>query len=213
MFFRRVFAVLFSLCITISAEEKQLNNQSVVYPVSILWPGRVSYPTTPARAGFILDISTDLDAKDYFPADQLVLKLLKHPSDKVPTASMKFESSYGFFDLSLVDVTGDGVEEFFLVTGEGHGTHARSETLNVLMRRGKVFQSILKIPVSSPCGGSCDWEYERQFADINGDGIIDLRLVRKITGNLDRGDHKYIPKDEVREYIYNKATDKMERTK
>lgn len=207
-----VFALLLSLCTTLFAQEKQSNKETAAYPVSILWPSRVSYPSTPARAGFILDVSTDVNPKDSFTDDHLVMTILTQEWNPKTIASKKFESTYGIFDLALVDVMGDGIEEFFLVTGENRGTNVREETLTVWSRTGKSFSKLLSVRVSSFCGISCHWEYERQFVDVNGDGIIDLRLILEVDPGK-QPDHSLIPKEAVREYIYDKQAQKLVRFK
>jgi hypothetical protein len=76
-----------------------------------------------------------------------------------------------------------------------------------------MFKTILKVPVSAPCGVDCRWEYERHFDDLNGDGVLSLRLVRKITGAVAENGHKLIPTDVEKDYTYSASQAKMLRLK
>jgi hypothetical protein len=207
---RFLLVACFGLLLSNQADEKRFAQSTrAVYPVSILWPSRVAYPKTPQRPGFVIDISQAPNENKPWPEDYLVMDILPSGRSMEALASMKFHSSYGYFDLSLVDVTGDGIEEFFLVSGEGRGTNARSETLTVWQRDGRAFKSILSVPVSGPCGVSCVWEYERHFEDINGDGIPDLRLIRKTAGSVQEEDRKLIPQDTEKDYVWSATQGRM----
>lgn len=193
------------------AQAKPLPFSDTVYPVSILWPSRVAFPTTPKGKGFVVDVSEDPQcSKSEFPEDHLILAVYADKRGLLPIAGMKFTSSYGFFDLSLVDVVGDGNEEFFLVTGSGHGTDVRSETLSVYRRVQNSFKCILRTPVSAYFGVD-RWWYQPIFADVNGDGVTDLRLelhhdpYRR--GSVDMP--SLIPKTKVKEFVYDKAKGRM----
>jgi len=210
MFCRGLFALFLSLGIISSPREKQPQQARALYPVSLISPGQVSYPTTPARAGFVLDVSDDPNGES--EGDDMILKVLRNSRSEQPLAQLKFASTYGFFDLTLVDVTGDGIEAFFLVTGENLGTNVRQERLTVWTRSGKSFRKLLRVPVSAYCGMFCHWEYERQFVDVNEDGIIDLRLVLKVEPGK-HADRSLIPKETVREYTYDKQAQKLVRFK
>ena len=199
--------LLFSVCIL--AQNRAVDKG--LRPISIVGPSRISYPATAARRGFIIDISEDSCEEGYFCEDNLILDIFATESSPDPLSELRFSSSYGYFDLSLVDLTGDNIEEFVLVAGEGRGTNARSQTLTVWQRRRKKFSSLLSVPVSGPCGVSCDWEYERQFTDVNGDGIIDLRLVRKITGTVAKQDHQLIPREAEKDFVFDARVGKMVR--
>jgi hypothetical protein len=180
-----------------------------VYPISILWPSRVAFPTTPRRKAFTADVSLDNNCPD-FPGDCMILSVYADRSVDHPLATMKFTSSYGFFDLSIVDVTGNGQGDFFLITGEGHGTDVRAETLNVYERNGDSFKKILSTPVSDYFGVD-RWWYEPIFADVNGDGVTDLAL------RLQHDDYRghsvdipsMIPKIKLKEFVYDKARGRM----
>lgn len=182
-----------------------------LYPVSIVGESLVVYQATVVRPGFAVRIVQDPDPKktDSWPEDSFVLEILASRTASRPLARMKFYSTYGFFDLSLVDLTGDGVEELLLVTGVGRGTNVREETLTVWKRDGKVFKSLLEKKVSAPCGVYCAWEYERQIVVVSQNANPHLRLIRRITGTVQSGDHAEIPKDEIIEYMYDVSSGKM----
>jgi hypothetical protein len=122
----------------------------------------------------------------------------------------EFRSSYGYFDLRIVDLTGDGIEEFVLITGEGHGAQAREETLEVWRRSEKSLASILSVPVSGYWGVGRTWWYAPQFVDRNRDGIIDLELVLGIDPTSAPGeDVSGIPEEAFPLYVYDRKTGKM----
>lgn len=191
------------------SSQEPARNAAAVYPVSILWRSRVLYPETPHRKGFIVDVDEDTHVKRDFPEDHFVLQILSAQSSREPIARITFDSTYGEFNLALVDVTGDGTEEFFLITGEGRGTNARFETLTVLKRDGASLHPILKTRVSAPCGVDCRWQYEPHFENTGQSGRINLRLTRKIIGTVGQDDHKLIPKEEEKEFAYSAADGKM----
>jgi hypothetical protein len=206
-----IFATSYYSAASVSQSSPRTDERTV-YPVSILSESNVYFPTTPAREGFAIDVSRDSRRADRdFPEDNFVLQVQRTARFTKPLAEYRFHSSYGHFDLSLVDVKGEGVEDFFLVTGQSRGTNVRIETLTVLQRDGQKFLPMLKVPVSGPCGVSCRWEYERHFTDVNGDGIVDLHLVRKITGNVAKEDHADIPREPTKDYIFDPQTRKMVR--
>ncbi len=140
----------------------------------------------------------------------MILSVYAGRSVDHPLATMKFTSSYGFFDLSIVDATGDGQGEFFLITGEGHGTDVRAETLNVYERNGGSFKKILSTSISDYFGVD-RWWYEPIFADVNGDGVTDLILELHHDDYRGRSmdDPSMIPRTKLKEFVYDKAKGKM----
>ena len=180
-------------------------------PNSIIGLSTLTYPDTSKRPGFILDISRDaVKSETYFPDDFLVLRVLSREWVSKVLGEMKFSSSYGRFELCLVDLTGDGTEEFVLVTGEGHGSGVRNETLAVWQRVGRTFRSLLQVPLSGHFGMD-QWWYRREFKDINGDGILDLRLVLEhdtpLPGSTDAVED--IPKTKLREFVFDANNGRM----
>jgi hypothetical protein len=78
--------------------------------------------------------------------------------------------------LTLVDLTGEGNEEFALVTGQYHATEVRAETLTVWQLDGKSFRSLFVSPGVRVFGVDL-WWYERQY--VQDEGVTRLRLVLK----------------------------------
>lgn len=209
-FLAALLVVLFVLVLSHSrAQPEHPTYSGRVYPVSILWPSRVAFPATPRCKAFTVDVSLDNNCPD-FPGDCMILSVYADRSVDNPLATMKFTSSYGFFDLSIVDVMGDRRGEIFLITGEGHGTDVRAETLNVYERNGGSLKRILSTPISGYFGVD-RWWYEPIFADVNGDGVTDLIL------ELHHDDYRghssdvpsLIPKIRLKEFIYDSARGKM----
>lgn len=192
-----------------AAEPKHSPYSGRIYPISILWPSRVAFPATPRRKAFTVDVSLDNSCPD-FPGDCMILSVYADRSVDHPLATMKFTSSYGFFDLSVVDVMGNAQGEFFLITGDGHGTSVRAETLNVYERKGHSFDKILTTTISGYFGVD-QWRYEPIFADVNNDGITDLIL------ELHHDDYRghssdvpsLIPKIKLKEFVYDQTKGKM----
>src|SRR5260370_8873043 len=99
MFCRGLFALFLSLGIISSPREKQPQQARALYPVSLISPGQVSYPTTPARAGFVLDVSDDPNGESGFEGDDMILKELRNSRSEQPLPQLKFASTYRFFHL------------------------------------------------------------------------------------------------------------------
>ncbi|MBI3403869.1 MAG: hypothetical protein HY046_00225 [Acidobacteria bacterium] len=187
----------------------------IIYPMSILGPSLVQIPDNSFRKGFTLWIEEDHDArkrKETFPEDFLLLRLL--PTNQwqwnKPILERKFESSYGKFDLCLVDLTGDKKEEFVLITGKNHGTSVRAETLEVFQLSGRALKQLLSIEVSGFFGMG-QWWYRREYVDVNGDGITDLRLVLShdpISASA-QNDPTLIPRTKELDFVFDKTSGKL----
>lgn len=125
-------------------------------------------------------------------------------------ARKDFRSSYGHFDLRVVDVTGDGIEEMVLITGRGRGTQARIETLEVWQRSADSFTTILAVTVSDYWGVGRSWWYEPQFVDRDGDGIIDLELVLRMDPVPAPGDDaSELPRAGFLHYVFDRQDGTM----
>lgn len=146
--------------------------------VSLNEPGRYFIPASAARAAFTIDIAEDaaVDRKASAPRDFLILRI-RSADDRI-VAERKFESSYGIFRLDLVDLTGDGVEEFVLITGDGQGTDVRAEAVEVNQRIGSDWKVLARHAMSAYYGYGLRWWYTPHYVDLNADGALDLRLVR-----------------------------------
>ena len=180
-------------------------SQQLEQPIAVLGVSRVAYPDTPQRKGFVLDVHHDDECKEYFKDDcfELTLSRGKGSTEQV-LGTKKFESSYGYFDLRFSDLTGDGIEELVLVTGKGHGTQARINTLEVWRLTNGSFETILSVPASGNWGIGRHWWYETEFADVDGNRIPDLRLVLKVDPVPEADDDTSgIPTAKVLEYTFD----------
>ena len=174
----------------------------------------VAFPDNPSRPGFRVYIKTVERENDCgFPDDAFKLEVHTlawgwNPGEKL--AQLDFCSSYQFFALVLADLTGDGIEEFILVTGKGRGTSAREETLTVYRRNQERFEELLSVEVSGFFGVDT-WNYKRVFVDVNGDGETDLRLIREHDPVRPESvdDPSQIPVFAVKEYVYDRKSGKM----
>jgi hypothetical protein len=180
-----------------------------ISPVTIVGPSRSFFPDTLKRKGFMVEVSRDESGTPEFPDDYLILRVFSEEEATEPIAAMKFVSTYGKFQLTLVDVTGDGREEYLLTTGTCHGTNCREETLTVWRLRQKGFDSILSVPTSGYCGRR-RWWYEQQFPILKGHSTRTVRLVL----HYDKGDDPIcdpagIPKSTLREYSFDQRSAKM----
>lgn len=181
-------------------------------PASILGPSTVTYPDTPNRPGFILTIRHDEKQKEkaYFPNEHFVLRVLSRDWRAEILAEMKFSSSYERFELCLVDLSGDGVEEFVLITGEDHGTNVVTETFTVWKRTEKGVTPLLSVPVSGNFG-TREWWYRREFVDVNGDGVTDLRMTLEHDPSEDSpvDNTKLIPKTRLMEFVFDRKKSRI----
>jgi hypothetical protein len=146
---------------------------------------------------------------DVFPEDWLVLKILTANGDVA--AVQRFHSSYGLFRVDLVDLTGDGVEEVVLRTGEGHGTSARSERLSVYVIEARGLRRVLQVPVSDYWGSGARWSYETEYVGVEGDRLTHLRLVLSVKkgGEPSLLVPRLVPRAKVREFRWDPKADAM----
>ncbi len=82
--------------------------------------------------------------------DSLLLELLS--IDRTPFAELRFESSYGAFELEPV-ILENGALVLLLVVGLGGGTGARSEELWVIRSQGRSLFPMVKTPYAGVAGG------------------------------------------------------------
>lgn len=80
-------------------------------------------------------------------------------------AELRFNSSYGFFDVGFIDLTGDTVEELLLISGKGHGTNVRNEKLSIYQFKNANLEKIFEIPVSDYFGPGVRWWYKISLID------------------------------------------------
>lgn len=182
-------------------------------------PCELSLPATNSQASWRITISQGApDRGSPWPEDILELRLYCPADVSQPDPVLEFESSYGLFELDLVDLTGDGVEEFVLISGQGRGTSARSETLRVFAVRGGRFKQMLELGVSDYFGSGYRWRYRREYANIRNQGVLSdpcaLLLKLELTGSAYRGSPSLafpslIPKAETIECVYDTGADVM----
>jgi len=148
------------------------------YPPSINQLGSITLPKTNERSGYTLSMTEDTEGSCRWEGDCLLLTLKKEGSAK-SLIKKRIESSYGSFRLYLADLTGDGVEEILLITGEGRGTSARKEKLTVYRRVGDSLKEITTMPISDYFGSGKRWWYELQFEKDHQIGAVIFDLILK----------------------------------
>ncbi|MDP8235137.1 MAG: hypothetical protein P9M08_02010 [Candidatus Erginobacter occultus] len=136
----------------------------------------ILYPATPHRDAFRLRVRPDESAAELWPEDGFSLELWNDYSPPELQAALPFSSSYSDYNLWLADLTGDGREEFILVSGQGRGTCARSETLTVYSRDGAAFTALTDLPFSDYFGSGVRWYYEPTFVRDGDRFILELKL-------------------------------------
>ncbi len=151
---------------------KTVTQSPVPAVLTITKPGTYRVNATEFRKGFTVEV-TGRDVESAWPEDHFTL--LVSSTDGSVVAHKDFESSYGKVQIELIDVTGDGIEEFVFVLGFGHGASVRSERLVVERIDQTQFAPILSIPVSEYFGPAARWWYRHQFIVVN--DIIDIRFV------------------------------------
>ncbi len=142
----------------------------------------ITVPATNSRKAFILKVVQAPPPPDGPGWEGDCFNIVLTSLEGEQLAEMPLYSSYGIFRIDLVDLTGDGVEEFVLITGKGRGTSCREEQLTVRRRWGDrvyKFDTILTTPVSSFFGSGVRWWYEVQYQDVDNNGTADVSLTLK----------------------------------
>jgi hypothetical protein len=91
-------------------------------------------------------------------------------------AKKSFRSSYGEFRIDAIDVDGDGLREFVFITGEGRGTSARRETLDIEPLENGLLRTIVSCPRSDFYEAGKRWWYAISFKDTDKNGTTDVEL-------------------------------------
>ena len=187
--------------------------EMLYYPPSINQLGSITLPKTNERAGYTVSMTEDTEGPCRWEGDCLLLTLKQEGPAKSLIKKI-IESSYGSFRLYLADLTGDGVEEILLITGEGRGTSARKEKLTVYCRVGDSFKEITTIPISDYFGSGKRWWYELRFEkDYQISAVIFSLLLRHDSWRKDESlvSPDLIPKETAIAYRWNATKKVLER--
>ena len=179
--------------------------EKTITPISVIGCSKIQFPDSDKRPSFILDISNDQKIEDAWPEDYFILRIYD-PLNNETLAETHFHSSYGYFNLEVFDITGDGIEEFILIQGDGRGTSARQENIIVLQRSGHNLNQILKEPISNYYGTEYKWWYEHKLLLMDSNKTA-LRLILK-SNTVDKDcslcSPSLIPGAKIKEFIYDK---------
>lgn len=178
--------------------------RSISPTLSATKPGVFHLPRTPARPP--VDVVVDYRETDnWYWEEDLVIRT-SCPERKW-SAARPFDAGYGRFRVDLVDLSGDGVEEFLFILKNGRGTGPLPHDLIVDRIDNNQFTTLLNRPQSEPYGPSVAWRYEPQYVDVNGDGTTDVRLVLE----YDPPQSKWlvapecVPSEQIVEYVWDDA--------
>jgi|GEM_PF-6934590 len=190
----------------------QLNSGAV----KIIGPSDVRLPKNNFRKNLFLQVRFRDPQLWPYPEEELSLIVSEGDNPRwreKQIASKNFYTSYGLFELEAADLTGNGIEEFLLVTGDGRGTNVRRETLRVFT----IYRNSLKEILRTKFGGYFGvdyWRYHIEYADVNEDGILDLELIlddidynraKLSLGN----DFTIIPHEKIERFCWDKLSQKL----
>ena len=116
-----------------------------------------------------------------------------------------FYSSYGSYDIDVIDLNDDGKMEFIFVFGEGRGTNARRENLGVYEVVQDGLKKVYSTKYSLPFGLVNRWSYERYYRDTDANGTIDLELILDygpLFGHPRAESLEMLPKEETKVFRY-----------
>jgi hypothetical protein len=163
----------------------------------------MNLPDNPSRKGFVVRVDRDRQYQGPFPEDHLVLSVHPPRTELKPVVEYGFASSYTF-DLKMMDVTGDGVEEIVLITGSGRGTSVRKETLAVLQWRASNISTLLSVPLSGFCGLNREWRYRLTFPQNQQNEPMHIALSLELPNDMDLVcDLEMLPSFSVIEYQWS----------
>lgn len=200
-----IFLLSISPSVVFSAEK-------IVNPISFIGCTKVQFPETDKRPSFIMEVSNDKKVEDPWPEDHFILRISDPLNNKTITET-QFTSSYGKFNLQVLDITGDGIEEFILIQGNGRGTSARNENILVFQHSGQTLKKILDEPISDYFGPAHQWRYELKILTIDSDKVV-LRLILDslpIDKECDLCSPSLIPEEKIKEFVFDKNTGRMAR--
>ena len=182
--------------------------------MTITGPGVYHLGKTSFREARTLDVTLvaewpeSMTGKDW-AADDFLLTVTSDQGDKV--LDEPFCSSYGDFQIDLIDLTGDGREEYVFLVGEGRGTSARREWLIVRQERDGHFVDILREVRSDYFGSGATWWYDYAYVDIDDDGATDLELTldHSPTDIATLQTPEDIPREKVKQYRWDPQFGRM----
>lgn len=172
--------------------------------LSITEPGTYHLEATAARRALAVTVD-GRDTNEPWPEDHFLIRVNSPDGSRI--VERTFESTYGAFGIDLIDLTGDGIEEFVFTLGQGRGTSARSERLIVEQLRGSSFATILDIPLSEYYGAGEMWRYKPQYIRTGPHLTTDLRLILEYgsPGASGLESPELIPSTDVADYHWEPA--------
>jgi len=184
------------------AEAAEQSCTATLGTLIVPWPG----PTTTLEATLRPDPSFESTSTSA-PGEHVLLRFTAPPNTRV-VAQLPFYSSYGTFEFCYVTLSPRRRPIFLLVTGDRHRTNARRETLAVYELRDAALQPVFATATSGYFGTRARWWYKREFPDLDGDGVSDLRLVLDHDANTSRlNNSSQLPRFSILEYTFNPDTE------
>jgi hypothetical protein len=132
------------------------------YPPSLNQDGSIVLTGWHKTPKLTVSMSPDKGAQCPWEGDCLLLTV-RLGDAKRTEIKKKILSSYGSFQLFLVDLIGDRKEQIVLITGGGRGTSVRAEFLTVYQVTESGLKTILEVPYSAYFGSGKLWWYEPVF--------------------------------------------------
>lgn len=178
-------------------------------PFVIRGEAKIDFPATHQRQGFGIEIRNNADENAGFPEDYFHLQLyaIDHNGRRAKDLTeMAFTSSYGDFELRLADATHDGIEDIILIRGEGRGTSAREEHLEIYKWNNKRLKKIFKIQISGYYGSGLHWHYA--ISNLNNPNLR-VQLLFKFDGITPDAQLELLPEIRSAEIIYDPKSGKM----
>lgn len=210
------FRIASSLFILLILAAPSLASDPLIPVTTLMQASDLTLAETPFRPAWRISVSQGTaNEGSPWPEDHFVLRLYRSATAPEPDVTFEFESSYGVFELNMVDLTNDGIEDFVLISGRGRGTSARSELLRVFTLRDTQLKPVLDMVVSDYFGSGCRWWYRRDYVNKQLKGTP-LAHALVLTLEHDEAAHcvppsfaypSLIPRAAMLEYIYDPSGD------
>ena len=123
--------------------------------------------------GFIMEVMQDTNHLSEVFSEDWLLFIIKDGSGKVVTKHA-FHSTYQRFRVEALDLDGDGNDEFVFTTGEGRGTSARKEFLNIERVENGKLRVIVSLPLSDYYGEGKKWWYSVSYQRDENNNATDI---------------------------------------